>query len=80
VSTINTLHGVARQTLKSTCPDLKQSKRNYVLTLSNISTTKGITKQISISTLSESIVLTKNGTPRNTKKSGTIGPSQFAQS
>ena len=44
VNITDTSHGVARQTSKSTCLDLKWNKRNCILTLSNALTAKEITK------------------------------------
>jgi len=78
VNIINTLHSVARQIPKSTHLDLKKNKGNHILTCLNAFTARGITKLTPTSVHSRSITSTKNSMLRNTRKSETIKPSQFA--
>ena len=67
-------NSAAREISRSTCPDFKQNKENHVLTHLNALTAQGIIKQIPTYAHSGSTTSTRNGTPRNTKKSETIGP------
>jgi len=73
------LSSVAKQSLRPTLFILKSNKVSHASILSNALTAKTIIRQILAYAYSGDTISTKNSTPRNIKKSKTLGTNKFTQ-